>query len=269
MPHERRILTGLEVDDYISPEEQKMKLSNDIGAITAGLNALNDICTAFARQITLGRHIELTGETAPQIHEIIVDICNILDYSPVPKIYMCHQPAQELYCAGTNVNQITFSDYLLEKFDTDMLYFVFGELIATFKGGHTKLSTICSFLPPIPQAMALELPLKAYLRAADLSSDRGGLLACQDFSAAAKCILWDAGIPMKDLSSMNETEIIQLSKDYIDAVEGIVPDFAGQLAGTWQKLNMESMPHMYRLKKLLAWYQDEYHGYQAVMANWQ
>lgn len=266
MDRERIILNGLKVDDYISPEESKMLLSGDMPLVTKGLDMLNDVCVSLVQRLTLGRHIEITKETAPDLYHIIEDVCTIMDYTPVPKVYVCHQPAQELFCAGTDHNLITFSDYLLEKFDSDMLYFAFGELIAMFKGGHTRLSTVCYLIPPIPEALPLKLPLLAYLRAADLSSDRGGLLACQSFAAAARCILWDAGIPMSEMSGKSEDEMIQLVRDYIASVKAVSPELLGEIATSWKKWNMESMPHVYRLEQLLKWYQD---GYHEVVAKWK
>lgn len=266
MVRERIVLNGLKKDDFISPEESKMLLSGDMALVTKGLDMLNDLCVSLVQRLTLGRHIEITQATAPDLHHIIEDVCTILDYQPIPKVYVCHQPAQELFCAGTDYNQITFSDYLLEKFDEDMLYFAFGELIAMFKGGHTRLSTVCYLIPPIPEALPLRLPLLSYLRAADLSSDRGGLLACQSFSAAARCILWDAGIPMSEMTEKNEEEMVQLVQDYIAAVKAVSPELLGEIATSWKKWNMESMPHVYRLEELLKWYQD---GYDEVVAQWK
>lgn len=266
MLRKRVVLSGLKADDYISPEESSMLLSGDMALVTKGLDMLNDLCVSLVQRLTLGRHIEITRETAPDLYHIIEDVCAILDYQPIPNVYVCHQPAQELFCAGTDRNQITFSDYLLEKFDEDMLYFAFGELIAMFKGGHTRLSTVCYLIPPTPEALPLKLPLLAYLRAADLSSDRGGLLACQSFAAAAKCILWDAGIPMSEMSEKNEDEIIQLAQDYVASVKAVSPELLGEIATSWKKWNMESMPHAYRLEKLLSWYQN---GYDDIVAQWK
>lgn len=243
-----------------------MLISGDMALVAKGLDMLNDVCVSLVQRLTLGKHIEITRQTAPELYHIIEDVCTILDYSPVPKVYVCHQPAQELFCAGTDHNQITFSDYLLEKFDEDMLYFAFGELIAMFKGGHTRLSTVCYLIPPTPEALPVKLPLLAYLRAADLSSDRGGLLACQSFAAAARCILWDAGIPMSEMRDKSEEEMIQLAQDYIASVKAVSPELLGELATSWKKWNMESMPHVYRLRQLLAWYQD---GYHELVAKWK
>lgn len=260
---EKLMLKGVSSEDYIHPLEQKMRLTSDMKLVSKGLDVLNDLSVSLIRRITLGKHIEVNRTTAPDLDALVRDVCDILDYPQVPRVYICHQAAQTLFCAGSEHVQITFSDYIWEQFDMDMLYFAFGNIISMLKAGHVRLATICSMMIPSTAAAVLEMPLRAYLRAADMSSDRGGLLACQNFSAAAKCILWDAGIPLSEMK--NDGDIIRLSRAYINAVDYLEPDWLTQLSSTWKKLNMDSMPHAYRLRELLEWYEN---GYPALIARW-
>ncbi len=48
-------LTGLQEDDYIHPDEVKMRFSAQVSMIQAGLDKLNDISVALMRRILLGR----------------------------------------------------------------------------------------------------------------------------------------------------------------------------------------------------------------------
>lgn len=265
MSKEKQYLAGISTGDYIHPAEQRMKLDVDSGLISKGLDVLNDLSVSLIRRITLGRHIAVNSVTAPDIDSIVKDVCRILDYPDVPRVYICHQAAQTLFCAGTDQSQITLSDYLLEQYDADMLYFAFGNLISMFKSGHVKLVTVCSMMVTTPATAVFEMPLQAYLRAADLSSDRGGLLACQDFSAAVRCILWDAGIPVSETKTLEEAAMIHLAEAYIQSVEYYSSDWLEQISTGWKKLTMESMPHAYRLKELLDWYHD---GYAKLMSQW-
>jgi len=251
-------LDGLCAVDYMHPEEKKMQLDVDFPLVSKGLDMLNDINVSVVKQITLGRHIEVNEVTAPRVKRILDDVCRILDYPNIPRVYICHQAAQTLFCAGTDKMQITISDYLIDHFDDDMLYFAFGNLISMFKAGHVKLVTICSLMITSPQTLIFELPLNAYLRAADLSSDRGGLLSCQSFAAAARVILWNAGIPIEEMKQKTEAEMIELSKAFIEAVEQTSPEWLTMGMAAWKKLNMESMPEAYKLKTLLEWYQSDY-----------
>lgn len=250
-------LTGLCSADYTHPEEKKMQSDADFALVTRGLNVLNDINVSVLKQMTLGKHIEVTDETAPRVRRILNDVCNILDYPNVPRLYICHQAAQTLFCAGTDRMQITVSDYVIDHFDDDMLYFAFGNLISMFKAGHVKLVTICSLMVS-PGTLIFELPLNAYLRVADLSSDCGGLLACQSFAAAARVILWNAGIPIEEMATKSEEEMIELTEAFIEAVEQTSPEWLTMGAAAWKKLNMESMPEAYKLKTLLEWYRSDY-----------
>lgn len=259
-------LTGLYADAYTHPEEKKMHMDGDFHLVTKGMDLLNDINVSVVKQITLGRHIEVTEKTAPRVKKILDDVCDILDYPNVPRIYICHQAAQTLFCAGTDRVQITVSDYIIDHFDDDMLYFAFGNLISMFKAGHVRLVTICSLMINSPQTLIFELPLYAYLRAADLSSDRGGLLACQNFAAAARVILWNAGIPIEEMSNKTEAEMVELSEAFIEAVEQTSPEWLTMGAAAWKKLNMESMPEAYKLKTLLEWYRTEYSQF---VSQWQ
>lgn len=265
MVENRKYLTGISSNDYIHPTEKKIRI-NSSENISKGLDALNDLSVSLVRRITLGKHIHVTDETAPVLYNIVKDVCEVLDYAPVPQVYICHQAAQTMFCAGTDQNQITLSDYILEQYDYDMLYFAIGNLISMFKSGHVKLVTVCSMMPPTPVGKAFELLLNTYLRAADLSSDRGGLLACQSFPAAARCILWDAGIPISDTQKMNEDEIIKISEAYINATDTYSPGWLEHIAMGWENLNMTSTPYAYRLKELLTWYRS---GYTELLQHWK
>ncbi|MBR5565275.1 MAG: hypothetical protein IKW08_03815 [Roseburia sp.] len=258
-------LHGLSVEQYMHPQEKQMKLAKEYSMINEGLNILNDLNVSLVRRITLGRHMEATSKTAPELMQILEDVCRILDYQEVPRVYICHQAAQTLCCAGADKMQITISDYIIEHFDRDMLYYAFGNLISMFKAGHVKLVTVCSMLFTTPQTIALELPILAYLRAADLSSDRGGLLACQNFSAVAKVILWNAGIPLEEMKDKSEEDMIALSEDFIRAVDWISSDWLTSYATEWKKWNKESMPMAYKLKELLTWYRE---GYPELLGQW-
>ena len=133
------------------------------------------------------------------------------------------------------------------------------------KAGHIRLATVCAMMVSFPQIELLKLPIQALMRAADLTSDRGGLLACQDFCAAAMCILWEAGIPISDMDGKNEIEMISLAEQYIHASEWMSETWLTGVAKSWNKLNMQVMPPAYRIKELLDWYRNG--SYREIMSK--
>lgn len=257
-------LTGLSTEDYIHPAEQNMRLKKNAALVSKGLEHFSDLSVSLVRRITLGKHIAITREIAPALMRLTEEVCATLDYAPVPEVFVCHQATQASFCAGAKKTQIILSDYILSKFDADMLRFLIGNLISMLKAGHANLVAVCAVIPPIPGAIALEIPLRAYLRAADMSSDRGGLLACQNFSAAARCILWEAGLPVSELPDSSNT--LSFVRAYIEAIEQLSPGWLTEISATWEKWNMESMPPVYRLRELLDWYKKDY---PVLMSRWR
>lgn len=258
------MLAGLRESEYIHPDEAALRGRGEKELLEAGLDKLNDFSVALMRRMTLGRYTEVTEKTAPELMKIVKDVCCILDYPKVPRLYICHQAAQTIFCAGTDNIMLVVSDYIVEYFNQDMLYYVFGNAVSMFKSGHVRLVTAYAMMPGTIMAKPVELALKHYLRAADMTSDRGGLLACQSFTAAAKCILWDAGLPLGEIQILDEKETIQLSERYIGASLEASPGLLADIMSCLKRYDMESMPCAYRLKELLAWYRS---GYQEIMGK--
>lgn len=253
----KRILQGLSKEDYIHDDERSMR--NDyLDKILVGLDTINDLSVALMRKVTLGCYIEVTNKTAPDLFNIISNVCDILCFHPIPKVYICHEPSQANMCAGTGEMVMILSDFILEHFDTDMLYFTIGNTISMFKSGHVKIVTAYSILPETIVTAPIELLMKKYLRAADMTSDRGGLLACQNIAAALKCILWEAGISLNEIRFLDEDETISLAKAYLQGIAYFSMESLSILATNLSEKNMDLKPHPYRITELLNWYESGY-----------
>lgn len=235
--------------------------------LARGIDYLGNLNLELVKRITLGCNLEATRQTCPRIISIVEDVCRILDCQNIPRVYISHAASQTCYIAGGEKIQIVLSDYILDHFTEGMLYHAFGNLISMFQAGHIRLATICSMMVSVPNTQLLILPIQALIRAADLTSDRGGLLACQDFGASAMCMLWEAGIPISDMKGKTESEMISLAKQYIYAAEWMSETWLTSVAQTWSKMNMQTMPPAYRLKELLDWYQNG--NYREILARAQ
>lgn len=255
---ERIVLRGLRSEEYMHPREEEMKHGGDSGLIAKALDMMSDLNAAVMKRMTLGRYVRVDEATAPRLYGLLKEVCRTLDFRDVPRLYITHHAAQNAFCLGAEHMMICMADYLFDHFDDDMMRFMLGNLVGMFKGGHTRLVNVCNLMLGGPATLAFELPLLAYLRAADLSSDRAGLLACQSFSGAARAILWDAGIPLEELASLDEAELIRLAQGYVEDTERCSPGWLNMTSAGWKKLNMEAMPPAFRMRELLAWYQAEY-----------
>lgn len=263
MPANKIALTGLSAQDYMHPEEKFFDKRNpgQVALVRKAFDFLNDAAVQFVRQITEGKWVEINAQTAPNVLDTIQEACRILDYPQLPKIYVRHERSMKIAVGGTDYAQMLIPDYILNEFDSDMQLFVFGNALSMFKGGHVQLATISSVLcnaVPMPMILALQ----AYLRAADLSSDRGGLLCCQDFSAATRCILAETGLPLSELRFLNEAETLSLAENYLEQATAESFDMITENAKFLLRISNECSPPAVRLKELLAWYRD---GYEQIL----
>ena len=257
----KRVFPGLRIDDFIHNEDQKF-YSNDkdsASLVEKGLELLNDASVLLAREVTLGRYVEVTEHNCPRLVNILKNVCKILDFNQMPGIYLHHEAEQYTLALGSNRLHILVSEYALECYDDDMLYFILGNAVTMFKGGHTTLNTICNLSGGLKIAYPVKLVLLKKLRAADLTSDRGGLLACQSFDAAARCILMSMGYPHSDLIRLNTDELTNVVEAVIHNEEqtdygGLLGDAAVSLI----RVNMISSPAGIKLKELYDWYRTGY-----------
>ena len=149
-------------------------------------------------------------------------------------------------------------DYILNEFDLEMKLFAFGNSLAMFKGGHVRLATINSVMCGGVITAPVALAVQTYLRAADLSSDRAGLLCCQNFSAAARCIFAEIGMPLTELRFLDDEEILRLTEDYLEKSQLATFDMLTENAKILKRITGEISPPAVRLRELLNWYRGDY-----------
>ena len=258
------IFTGLTPEDYMHPEEKNFRIkAGNLPLVQEGLNLLNDVSVQLVRQITEGKWVELKPTTAPEIFAILDETCTVLNFPRKPKIFTRHERSLKTIAGGTDHMQLLIPDYILEEYDPQMKSYLLGNAITMFKSGHVQLATINSVLCANTLTAAIQLALLTYLRAADLSSDRGGLLSCQNFAAAAKCILAETGLPISELRYLSDDEVFSLTEEYLREVSyGSGGDWLTDLSAFFKRVTQaEALPAL-RLKELFDWYND---GYQEIL----
>lgn len=262
----KRILKGLALDDYIHPEEKKFRLgAENFSLVQSALDLLNDVSVQLVRQITEGKWVELKASAAPEIFSDLDEVCTILDYPHRPKIFTRRERSFKIVVGGTDYMQMLIPDYVLNEYDAQMRRYLLGNAVSMFKSGHVQLSTISSVLCANSLTALVQLALLTYLRAADLTSDRGGLLACQNFSAAARCILLEAGLPLSELRYLSDEEIVDFSEKYIlEMSYREVGDLISETATFFNRIVQAETPPHVRLSELLLWYRG---GYEKVLSK--
>jgi hypothetical protein len=56
----------------------------------------------FVRQITEGKWVEINRQTAPEVMDMVYDVCKILDYSKMPSLFVRHERSMRIVVGGTD-----------------------------------------------------------------------------------------------------------------------------------------------------------------------
>ena len=201
-------LKGIQVGDFAHPEETAaLQALNKVKILKTALDWLANQNNRYALKTQiLGNCVRVTAADMPELYQIVSDVCRILDYSPVPRIYICHSPRFEIgFYAGTPAVLIV-PDFLVNEFDDEMMRFQAGRAITALKADTCQLKMLVNALSmpvlSIPGIGEAAFALIAdWSRKAGLTEDRGGLLACQDLYVSEKALMRTAGMPLKYLDS--------------------------------------------------------------------
>lgn len=270
---QRKILRGLKVSDFIHPNElvaQQAALSNE--TVRKYLNTAAELCTNIVDPITQGTFVKINEDSEPMLIRIVREVCEILDVTPVPDVYLCHLMYVNISPYGSEVPYLVVPDYVLRYIDEDMLYYNVGNAITMLKADHVELATIAAYMPGGGLIEIPKLLFTKYLHCADSTSDRGGLLACQSFSAAVRNHFWELGIPpsksAKFLSDDKSAEIFV--EKYLTEQAFVLERFNGiftRAARFWQRMAYLEAPINKMLREIFDWYKDP-KGYNAVLSRY-
>lgn len=259
----RIILKGLLVEEFIHPREAQLKDSViNSPAVRKLIESVSDVNLRINKTRIQGTYVRLYPHTAPHIFEILQDVCRILDYSDIPEIYVWKNMDNSIVPCTAQKNYLILSDYVLEQYDDGMLYYGFGNAIAMIRAGHVKLTTAAAYMGCNIWTVLPQMKFKEYLHAADATSDRGGLLACQSLAAAARCHFMELGMPPSVTRTMFTTD--EEAADYIErylfcvAAENDRQRMLTRLGEMWQSAVYFEAAANLMLADMYVWYLKEY-----------
>jgi len=156
----------------------------------------------------------------PALYCVLSEVCQVLDYAPVPSPYCTHSTAFQIGIYPGKPDMLVIPDFVLNEFDEGMLRFQLGRAISALKADTCQLRMLAQVLLsgtrnlPIPGInTAMVLMIADWSRKAGLSEDRAGLLACQDIYTAERALMRMAGMPVKYLDSTRVVEYIKACQE--------------------------------------------------------
>jgi len=267
-------LHGLRTADFIHPYEDEKKAVFSASCSRAVINGMNTLSVSLMKPFIDGVYVKVTEASHRELYRILYEVCDILDYrGKIPQICISHNAANDISpCGYGKLQYLIISDDTLRVFDEDMLYYAMGNAVAMMKAGHVELATISAYFPSYLMLDIIKKPFMDYIHAADATSDRGGLLACQSFSAAVKCHLFDLGMPVSEAGKLIRTEeqAVSYAAKYQECYQNsqkAMKNEVTKIGALWNDSKYIEGAGNRMLSDLFNWYMDP-RGYRAVLKRY-
>ena len=219
--------------------------------------------------------IKVNERNFPELYQAFVEACNILDVSPDPELYLIHGTGYiKTLTIGANQPMIIINIDGLESLNYEELIYVFGHELGHIKSNHLLYHQTALILPGLGKVIAnstlglgglatnaVEFALYQWMMMAKLTSDRSGLLACQDINVAIATLIKLAGLPVKYINEVVVEEFMAQARDFGSYNLDSLDKFTKMLSFTepmhpWTTL---------RTAELLKWIDSG--GYQALLSG--
>lgn len=156
------------------------------------------------RLVYLSSAVRVGERQFPDLHELIGEVCDVLDAPARPEVYVYNDPQPNAITLGIDKPFIAMSSGQYELSDRDELRFVLGHELGHAMSGHALYQSLLQHLLNLVGAFgwlpggtlgmrAIVAALREWQRKAELSGDRAGLLATQDLDAALRAHMKMAG----------------------------------------------------------------------------
>jgi Zn-dependent protease with chaperone function len=200
----------LSKDDYMYPADKTMLTAFKMipGAGWMAKKFIN-ILVNFEMSDLLGNSVQVTERQFPELHSLVLKISRILGITP-PQTYLFESPEVNAYTIGPSEKNACIIIYrgLIQTCRPRELAYVIGHEMGHIKSEHVLYHTLANFLAdkgpivlskiPVVGNFAgvltspAQLALFAWSRRSEITADRSGLIACQDFISAQRALVLTA-----------------------------------------------------------------------------
>jgi Zn-dependent protease with chaperone function len=226
------------------------------------------------RLLFAGNAVRVGPRQRPKLNALYNEVLETMDWPPGNELYVTQTPAVNAMAVGFDKPFIVINSGLLGLLDREEQRTILGHELGHIMSGHATYTTMAILLLwfgrqnlPFLAGMAMlpvELALLEWYRKSELSSDRAGLLAGQDPTAAMMAELKMAGGKPRSMSD----EGIGIDDDEINLDEFLVQAEEYETGGTaidslFKFLNVAFRTHPFhtvRAAQLHRWVRSgEYH----------
>jgi Zn-dependent protease with chaperone function len=173
-----------------------------------------------------GSNIRVNDENYPELHTMLVDACEVLGISKIPDLYV-NMGFLNAMTTGVNDPIIVISSGCVGLLTYDEMMFMLGHELGHIKSKHLLYQQLAMVLPYIASIVGnltlgigqllgsgLQLALLDWMRKAEFSSDRAGLLVCQNIDAAVSTLMKLAGLPPRYYTNIKTETFLKQADEF-------------------------------------------------------
>jgi hypothetical protein len=226
----KKVLTGLSSPIYEHPFDRKALASvQKMPGVSSLLKKINEYgIDRLLRLQSLGSEIRVTPNNFPQLHQPLVETCQILDIATLPEMYLLRGSGHiDTYIVGVEKPIVGINLEAMEWLNPDELLFVLGREVSRIKSDHIAYHQMAIVMPTVKNllssttlgfggllATGLELALYNWRMMSRFTADRAGMLACQDIDVATTALLKLAGLPQEYLTNAVIDDFLVQSREF-------------------------------------------------------
>jgi Zn-dependent protease with chaperone function len=208
-----------------------------------------------------GSYLRINKDNLPDLYNIYSETCEILNVNKIPALYVYRNYEFNAYSIGVENPIIVLNSSILDFLSNDELRFVIGHELGHVKSEHLLYHNIANIFPSIGKifnstpivglvTLGLQTAITNWARMSEFSSDRAGLLACQDKESAANTFIKIAGLPQKYFSEDVTKGFIKQANDFME----FDYDYLNKLVKYLSTINMTHPWTVMRAAELFKWY---------------
>ena len=274
-------LTGLTSALFQHPSDRAVLAKLEAVPVIPGMiGAIMDTVKLQMEMELLANSFHVTAESFPKLNAIYQKVCATLCVESPPELYVEYSPGYNAYTTGVDKAIVVVSSAMAADFNDQELTYVLGHELGHYLSGHIKYKMLVRLitggatmllggLAKIAANATFGPLLFLWSRRSEYTSDRAGLLACQDIAGAHRANLRLAGCPPRFIDSLPPDILLKqvemFDRRVSDSLLGNM--FAGlnQLYSTHPRLIERSA----ELKNWIdeGWFEDIVNGSESTRRN--
>lgn len=249
-------LIGLKSSDYEHPLDRQAleKLKKNVAFRKIMAEVIHQGVERIYRIQYTGSCLKIDKDDYPDIHRLLWEAGDTLGMSQLPDLYMQWEYFINAFTTGEKEPLMVLYSGVIDMLEPKEQQYIIGHELGHILSHHVLYHMIVNSLTGMIDLgslinTAIELPLFYWSRMSELTADRAGLLACQDFDATIRAMIKMAGLPKSQYDKINVQAFIDQARDFDEKNTGFMDE-------TFKFLAIANSSHPWlvlRASELLKW----------------